>query len=363
MREAAMPNWNTQRWQIGAAVLEAGRGGIARVARMTARTMIQAGAQTDLLALIDADSTEISGQHSRAFEGRKLGFAAGCHMAALTHDWFLYDAVGPARAHPRLPGLRRPYGVWIHGVEVWDSLSEDRARALQGADFVLCNSQFTLDRFQSLHFPLKNAHVCQLATEDDTAPVQKPDFTGRPTALLIGRSDKDNFRKGHSEVIAAWELVTRQIPDAELLLAGGGDGLELLRETAAKSPVSDKIQVLGFVPEDEIPDLWARAHAFVQPSWKEGFGLVYIEAMRQSLPVIASTHDAGQEVNLDGETGYNVDLNDREALAARIVQLLGDPAHARMMGEAGHARWQNHFRFSAFSTRLTRILDDCVGDR
>lgn len=354
--------WTSRRWQIGAAVLEAGRGGIARVARMTARSMIEASARTDLLALVDKEPTEIFGRRSRAFAGSKPRYAAACHAAALTHDGFLYDAVGVARAHPRLPGLRRPYGVWIHGVEVWDSLSPDRARALRGADFVLSNSQFTLDRFQAMHFPLENAHVCRLATEDDAPPARMPGFDGPPTALLIGRSDKDNFRKGHAEVIAAWDLVTEQIPEAELLLAGGGDGLELLRETVAQSPARDRIKVLGFVPEEDIPGLWARAHAFVQPSWKEGFGLVYIEAMRHGLPVIASIHDAGQEVNLDGKTGYNVDLNDREALASRIVQLLSDRNQARAMGAAGFARWQGHFRFSAFSARLTGILDHCTGD-
>ena len=275
----------------------------------------------------------------------------------------IYDAVGPARAHPRLIGLRRPYGVWIHGVEVWDGLSPDRARALRGASFVLSNSQFTLDRFQALHFPLKNAHVCHLATEDDAPPAQMPTFNGPPTALLIGRSDKDNFRKGHAEVITAWELVTAEIPEAELLLAGGGDGLELLRETVALSPARDRIKVLGFVPEEEMPQLWARSHIFVQPSWKEGFGLVYIEAMRQGLPVIASVHDAGQEVNLNEKTGYNVDLDDREALAARVVQLLSNRDEAHAMGTAAFDRWTDHFRFSAFSDRLTGILDHSIGGR
>jgi phosphatidylinositol alpha-1,6-mannosyltransferase len=330
---------------------------------MTARTLIEAGAHSDLLALIDRKPVSIAGCRARPFAESKLRFTAACHAAALTHDWFLYDAVGPARAHPRLLGLKRPYGVWIHGVEVWDGLSPDRARALRGADFVLSNSQFTLDRFQELHFPLKNAHVCHLATEDDAPPAQMPGFDGPPTALLIGRSDKDNFRKGHAEVITAWELVTAEIPEAELLLAGGGDGLELLRETVALSPARDRIKVLGFVPEEEMPQLWARSHIFVQPSWKEGFGLVYIEAMRQGLPVIASVHDAGQEVNLNEKTGYNVDLDDREALAARVVQLLSNRDEARAMGTAAFDRWTDNFRFSAFSDRLTGILDHSIGGR
>lgn len=356
-----MSLWNKYRWHVGAAVLEAGRGGIARVARMSARSLVEAGARADLIALIDSDPTDIAGRCSRPFAGSKMGFTSACHVAALTHDWFLYDSVGLARAHPRSLGkYRRPYGVWIHGVEVWDSLSSGRKRALRDADFVLSNSQYTLDRFQSLHFPLKNAHVCSLATEEDLSPTLKPDFKGPPTALLIGRSDKDNFRKGHIEVIDAWELVVAEIPEAQLLMVGGGDGLGLLHEIVAQSPVQNNISVLGFVPEADMPSVWARAHAFVQPSWKEGFGLVYVEAMRYGLPVIASTHDAGQEVNIDGKTGYNVDLKDREVLAARMLELFKSRDHARGLGKAGHARWQSEFRYSAFRARFSSILQDCV---
>jgi len=278
-------------------------------------------------------------------------------MAALTRHQFMYDSVGVARAHPRLPGFRPPYGVWIHGVEVWDSLSRDRASALREARFVLANSQFTLDRFQELHWPLENAQVCHLATEYDESPVDKASIDGPPTALLIGRSDKGNFRKGHIEVIESWARVVQAIPDAELVLVGGGDGLDLLRETVARSSVRDRIKVLGFVPECDMPTIWARAHVFAQPSWKEGFGLVYVEAMRHCLPVIASIHDAGAEVNQDGETGFNVDLKDPHALADRLIELLRDPDTAKRMGHAGYARWEQFFRFSVFKTRFVDTLD------
>jgi phosphatidylinositol alpha-1,6-mannosyltransferase len=79
--------------------------------------------------------------------------------------------------------------------------------------------------------------------------------------------------------------------------------------------------------------------------------------MRHGLPVIASVHDAGQEVNRDQETGYNVDLNDPQALSDRLTELLRDSDTARRMGGAGQARWQQHFRFGAFKSRLLDTLD------
>ena len=323
---------------------------------MSARALIEAGESLDIFALVDEDSTELSGRWSTAMGGRRGKFVTSIHAAAFTHTQFLYDAVGPARAHPRIWGLRRPYGVWMHGVEVWDNLTLDRAVALRRANFVLVNSQFTLERFEQRHWPLKNAQVCHLATEQNDAPIRSTRMEGAPTALLIGRCDKANFRKGHAEVIAAWEDVVKVIPNAELMLVGGGDGLDMLRAAVGKSAAQEQIKVLGFVPERYMPEIWAKADVFVQPSWKEGFGLVYIEAMRHSLPVIASVHDAGSEINCDGITGFNVSLDDPAELVNRLVLLLRNKDLAKRMGLAGYCRWRERFRYSAFRDRFLSIL-------
>ena len=82
---------------------------------------------------------------------------------------------------------------------------------------------------------------------------------------------------------------------------------DLLRAQADASAAASNIEFTGFLPQGQIDALWSRAHVFAMPSRQEGFGLVYIEAMRRGLPVIASTQDAGQEINLHGVTGFNAD--------------------------------------------------------
>ena len=352
-------NWRDHRWTLASTILEPGKGGIARVARMTTRAMFEEGVKATAIALLDRESHQLAGLTSQTAKGSRAIYAAACHRAALTSDRFLYDAVGMARARPRMPGLRRRYGLWIHGIEVWDGLFPARERALRGAEFVLVNSQFTLDRFTERHWPLDNAYVCPLATECDTQP-ELPQFDGPPTALLIGRVDKEQLRKGHQDVVEVWTDVADAVPGARLLLAGGGSGLDLLNGAVARSPARDSIKVLGFVSEDDMPALWRRAHVFVLPSRQEGFGLVYIEAMRHGLPVIASVHDAGQEVNVDGETGYNVDLTDPDELATRLIHLLCETGEAQRLGLAGQKRWRETYRFSAFRERLSQTLDTCA---
>ena len=108
--------------------------------------------------------------------------------------------------------------------------------------------------------------------------------------------------------------------------------------------------------ESALDGLWDQASVFVMPSRGEGFGLVYVDAMRRGIPVIASTHDAGAEVNVDGVTGFNVSLDEKGMLADRLIRLLSSPQLCDEMGAAGQRRWREHFRFHAFRDRFMTIV-------
>jgi phosphatidylinositol alpha-1,6-mannosyltransferase len=180
--------------------------------------------------------------------------------------------------------------------------------------------------------------------------------------LILGRIDEGGGYKGHRELIASWSKVMSAVPDARLVVAGKGPGLELLQKEAAGSSAAEHIVFRGFVAEQQMNALWAETSVFAMPSRGEGFGFVYIEAMRQGLPVIASVHDAGSEVNVDGQTGYNVNLDREGELAERIVHLLRNPDHAAQLGNQGRARWHEQFRYSAFRERFLPILREFLNN-
>lgn len=341
---------------VGGATFAPGRGGIARVARMTARALAEEGADLKLASFLDAEPIRIAGADASLGRGKRWRFLASCHAGAFDSDRFIYDSVGTARAHARIPGLRRPYAVWIHGIEVWHGLRRDRERALRGAALVLSNSDFTLERFRQQHFDLPGARVCALATEDDCKPAADPSFHGPPTVLILSRIEQGEFYKGHRELIEIWPCVADAVPDAELVVAGHGSGLEEVRALAQASPARESIEVVGFVPESEIEGLWAKSWVFAMPSRGEGFGLVYAEAMRNAIPVVASVHDAGCEVNVDGETGFNVDLDRPSDLKERLIALLRDPELCARIGKQGREHWSGKYRYSAFRNRLLESL-------
>src|SRR5207302_1116688 len=95
---------------------------------------------------------------------------------------------------------------------------------------------------------------------------------------------------------------------------------------------------LGFVPHEELGDLYDRAAVVVCPSYREGLPLCVLEAMAHGRPVVASAVGGIPELVEDGVTGYLVEPGDVAGLRAAIERLLADPALRRRLGRAGRAR-------------------------
>jgi phosphatidylinositol alpha-1,6-mannosyltransferase len=333
------------------------RGGAARVGRLMAGFAVDQHWSARLLALGDPTPIGDLGLPSRTAAGSRVRFAADCWTGGLSATHFVYNHLGIARAHCRLPLLRRPFAIWLLGFDAWgDRMLGDYGRTAAAADQLISISEVTRRRGAERRPEVANAAVCWLATQEDELPPRRPAPAGPPTVLILSRIDRSEMQKGHLELIEAWPAVRAAVPDARLLIAGGGDGLDMLRALAASSPAAAGIEFLGFVSQPSVEEAWSRAHVYAMPSRQEGFGLVYIEAMRQGVPVLASVHDAGQEINAHGVTGYNVDLDRSGDLVEHLVALLTDFGTARRMGEAGQARWRQHFCRSAFFRRLRPIL-------
>lgn len=344
---------------LGVESLLAGRGGICRVARLMALVLAEEVAEgrlkADAVALTDETSPPDVRLPVRCKNGSRVRFVADVWKAASRSSHFIYDFLGMARAHPRLPAVRKPFMTWLHGVEVWEDARPDRLRWARRAELLVANTQYTLDRAEKVHGKLGNAVVCWLATEKDDLPTARKEEERPPTVIVVGRLDRSGY-KGHVELIRSWPDVASAVPDARLLIAGDGPGLQELRREAQDAKAADGIEFLGFVPEVAMEDLWARVDVCAMPSRGEGFGLVYVEAMRHGVPVVASVHDAAPEVNVEGETGFNVDLDKPSELVERLVYLLSHPSAAWRIGKRGQQRWARHFRYSSFRQRFRPIL-------
>jgi phosphatidyl-myo-inositol dimannoside synthase len=335
---------------LGAESLAAGNGGICRVARLIARELDE-----ELSAVFsDPDPPPFGLMPVHTARSSRLAYAARFWAAAAsrsrTHS--IYDSLSMARADPRVWPLRRPHMAFMHGLEVWEGAWPAHIAAARRADVLLTNSNYTRERAGRLHPGLDRAQVCWLATEQDE-PVAKQTPAGPPTVTIISRVE---HYKGHEALINAWPNVMAAVPDARLVMAGRGPDSAAIASAAARSPVASNIEFLGFVPENQMAELWQRTHVLAMPSRGEGFGLVYIEAMRLGIPVIATIHDAAHEVNIDSETGYNVSLDRANELEDRLIHLLRNSNEADRLGRNGQRRWAEHFTFRAFAARFRPLL-------
>lgn len=347
--------------------LEPGKGGIARVARLMAKIIDENSGgiihKYKVLSLSDDYSATPFEQNSQTVNGSYVKYVLHNNFARLKYNLFLYDFLGVMRSHNLLPLLpKRPAMVWAHGIEIWETARACHISALRKAEYVLFNSNYTRQKVEALHGRVRNCHVCPLGTETDDIPEGTvPYVLRKPDVIIVARMEKGRD-KGHRSLVRIWPEVLTKIPDAKLKIVGKGNDMEHIRKMADMSSARASIDFLGYVSDEELDDFYKKARLFVMPSHGEGFGIVYIEAMRHGLPVIGSVYDAAGEVILNGNTGLTVDSDDGRELAEAITGLLGNPEKAGAMGEQGFSRWKTHFSYSAFKHRFMHHMDAFISD-
>jgi phosphatidylinositol alpha-1,6-mannosyltransferase len=174
--------------------------------------------------------------------------------------------------------------------------------------------------------------------------------------LIVGRAVRSENYKGHSELLAALPEVLKRLPQAQLWVAGTGDLIPDLKNQARLLGVEQQVRFYGFVSEEEKQHLVRECRCLTMPSRGEGFGLVYLEAMRLGRPCLVSDQDAGHEVVQPPLAGLAVDPLQTAALADAVVRLLTDGEEWRTWSAAAHRRYNDLYTAQHFSTRLLNAL-------
>jgi phosphatidylinositol alpha-1,6-mannosyltransferase len=283
-------------------------------------------------------------------------------------DWLLFTHLSLATVQRFVPAIgRRPYAVFLHDIEAWQTQPSPRRRVLEGAFLRLANSTYTARRVAEANPGVGEVIACPLAlgpewTSRASTPARR-DPSSPPYVLIVGRMIANERYKGHDQLLEAWPRVLQHVPAAKLICVGEGDDLERLRSKAGMLGVGHAVEFPGFVTDDERWRLYRDAAIFAMPSRREGFGLVYLEAMAAGVPCLGSIHDAASEIIVDGQTGWLVDQSDTSGIADRLVQVLSHESERAAMGEAGRRRFLAQFTFDAFQSRLMAALALSALDR
>lgn len=367
----------------------AGRGGVQYAGRLFAQALASRGAALTVVSVLDRDADaerlELSGLRLLGAGGdrRKASFLAAktalserfdrvlvmhLNLAPVTLVPGFFRGAALRAAWPRpASGGARALGV-IHSLEAWTPLSPVRragvTRVGSAGRWVSVSDHSR--RTAIAHNPWLAKldygvlHLGLLPTEDkaevgraETSIGTLPDH---PFLLVIGRMSRSEGYKGHEELVRAWPEVRRSRPDLSLAIIGQGDDRDRLVGLArdlgilAHSPRDIGVHFLGGVDEHTKQMALSTAAAFALPARGEGFGLVYLEAMRAGRPVLAGVDDSAKEIVLDRQTGRTIDPRRPDEVVRGVLEVT-DPAHATW-GEAGRRRFEAAFSFEAFANRL-----------
>jgi len=150
--------------------------------------------------------------------------------------------------------------------------------------------------------------------------------------LFIGEAAR---AKGADSLLNAFAILSSRMKNVELKMASRGRDLEMLKHMTLNLKIDDKVEFLGRIPEEELPDLYRSADIFVFPS-RHGFGLPTIEAMASGVPTISGKiFDA---IDFVGQAGLLADPNSPEEIARDMERLLTDRKLWQHYREAGVKR-------------------------
>jgi len=155
---------------------------------------------------------------------------------------------------------------------------------------------------------------------------------GIPGAYLLFVGTRQP-RKNLSRLLAAWAQLQDIHPDLALVIVGGTSSVFSRQEVRESY---ERVHLLGYVPDQDLPALYSRSLALVYPSLYEGFGLPVLEAMACGAPVIASDIEPLRE--LIGEAGRLVDPGNVVSLASAICEVCEDPSLRYSLRAKGLAR-------------------------
>ncbi|MFI1656959.1 glycosyltransferase family 4 protein [Streptomyces sp. NPDC020472] len=273
----------------------------------------------------------------------------------------------------RRAGARRLVAT-THGHEAgWAQLPAARQllrRIGEGTDTITYLGEYTRSRIASALTPAAAGRMVQLPPGVDEKTFH-PDSGGDEVRARLGLSDRPVVvcvsrlvpRKGQDTLIRAMPAILRRVPDAVLLIVGGGPYEKDLRRLAAETGLAGSVRFTGAVPWSELPAHYGAGDVFAMPCRTrrggldvEGLGIVYLEASATGLPVVAGDSGGAPDAVLDGETGWVVRGESAEETADRVATLLLDPELRARMGERGRAWVEERWRWDLLAERLRELL-------
>jgi glycosyltransferase involved in cell wall biosynthesis len=219
-------------------------------------------------------------------------------------------------------------------------------------DHLIGNTQDIVDYLVSEGWPADRAHYLPNFVDARIVPAVPRATHHTPNnarvVLALGRLHENK----------AFDVLLRAIaklPDVYLWLGGSGPLEAQLRELAQRLGINPRVRFLGWI--DDPAPYFAAADVLACPSRIEPLGNVVIEAWANRRPVVASEASGPKQLIEPGQNGLLFPLEDHEALADRLYDVLTDKGLAQRLSDAGHASYQAQFTEAAVVARYIGFFE------
>ena len=263
--------------------------------------------------------------------------------------------------------LKHSHGIHlsltVHGPdEFYDAPGQNLAEKLQAADFVVCISRFARSQVMKLT-PASHWHkfeVCPLGVDPARYSPAAHESDGQPfTILCVGRLTP---AKGQRVLVDAASRLASAGQAFRLVIVGAGPDEAQLRDAVDSYGLDDRVEFTGALNQQQVLDWYARADAFVLPSFAEGIPVVLMEAMACGIPCVTTRITGIPELIRDGLDGLLVTPSDTNELTTAMGRLMGDEELRERLARDGRERVREGYNLERNVDRLGRIFEARLGE-
>lgn len=259
--------------------------------------------------------------------------------------------------------------LFTHGIEIWRPLGSFKKKMLQQLDQVISVSEFTRQHVINLQgIP---AGKCSLVNNclDPFLPAPSGSFKEERLLKRYG-IDQDDIvllcltrlavterHKGYDKVIRALPAIQQQSAKRIVYVIAGKyteEEAAYIKTIAAAAGVENNVLLTGFIASSEMAAHFEMADIYAMPSTKEGFGMVFIEAMYYGLPVIAGNKDGSADALANGEFGLLIDPGEPEAIEQAIIRVLSN----RKAFIPSRELLTDRFGYLQYKEKISRIISN-----
>ena len=307
----------------------------------------------------------------RGFNANRSSFVIQAIKKGINADVVILTHINLALVGLIIKKINPKTKVWLiaHGIEVWRPLSFFQNAFLKHCDKVVSVSNFTKQQMMSRHDISEDK--CAILNNAVDPFMQLPTTFVKPQHLLdrynltpdnpviytLTRLANSEQYKGHDQVIKLISRLKVKYPGIKYVLSGQYDVNEEIRlkNMIARYGIEDDVILTGFIAEKDIPDYFLLADIFVLPSKKEGFGIVFIEALACGLPVICGNADGSIDAIRNGELGKAVNTDNLDELEAAISNVL-ETSPSPQKRDSFQKKCLHYFNEDAYMNNLEELL-------